>query len=206
MGLIWLLVALAVVGLCIFIARIPREFTVEEEISISAPIGDVLPLITDFRNWEKWSPWLVHEPKAILTYSNSFSQIGSFYTWEGELLGFGKVTTLDIVDSHLAMDVKQKIDFIKPALHSATIRWNLASTDKGTTKLTWKMIGTMPLFLSFLIPIMTHSIKDSYKLGLVLLRGIVDKNAPTCSLVFDGIQKIQDDRWGVYSSFSGIGI
>ena len=101
------------------------------------------------------------------------------------------------------MDVKQKIDFIKPALHSATIRWNLASTDKGTTKLTWKMIGTMPLFLSFLIPIMTHSIKDSYKLGLVLLRGIVDKNAPTCSLVFDGIQKIQDDRWGVYSSFSG---
>ena len=67
------------------------KLTIERSILINAGVDTVSGMVRDFERWPKWSPWLIAERKAALT----FSEDGNQYTWNGAVIGSGEMHLLD---------------------------------------------------------------------------------------------------------------
>ena len=75
--------ALIVLALLIYAATKPDTFRVERSAHIEAPAEKIFPLIADFHQWEKWSPWEKADPRLKRSYSGNESGIGAIYRWDG---------------------------------------------------------------------------------------------------------------------------
>ncbi|MGK0430400.1 MAG: hypothetical protein ACJARX_002077, partial [Psychroserpens sp.] len=81
------------IGLAIYIAVQPNDFSFERSAVIKAPT----PVVYDYREWPRFSPWLEQDTAAVLTYKDKTSGIDAGYSWDGELLGIGSMQTIDVL-------------------------------------------------------------------------------------------------------------
>jgi len=76
----------------------------------SAPLKEINDTLRDFRQWPKWSPWLIMEPDAVLTYTDRQGQVGATYAWAGHLVGAGSMELVEVHDDSLKME----LNFYRP--------------------------------------------------------------------------------------------
>ena len=75
-----------------------KEFTVHRSIDIAAPPERILPLLTDLRAWQKWSPWEGLDPALERTYAGAESGVGAVYGWRGNSkAGQGRMEIVEAV-------------------------------------------------------------------------------------------------------------
>ena len=180
LSIILLLLVAAIVAAFAWLASLPKNFSVQRSISIKAAPSAVAQHIVNLKNWEKWDPWTAREPDCTLTYSANDGEVDSWYTWEGQLLGAGKMTNLAVSDSK----IEQKLEFFKPRTATYTVEWELEGESDGSTKVVWRMLGNLPFFMRWLGPKMDAMLGPDYELGLALLRSVADPNAPQIKLTF----------------------
>ena len=119
-------------------------YTVERSRTIDAPADRVFPLIADFRQWPRWSPWEDVDPDLHRSYTGAESGVGAVYAWSGNRkAGAGRMEVLradanDIVEIDLA--------FEKPFRSRNTTTF-LLRADGDRTHVTWRMTGPRPLLL-----------------------------------------------------------
>lgn len=179
----WLVIpALAVAAAGVYLARLPKTYVVRRSLSIGADRARVFARIRDFRTWGDWSPWLLHEPHARLTFSPDPDQEGGFYDWDGRHIGAGRIRNQRF-DGQSRID--QTLEFRRPFKSRSAVWWELAETGAGT-ELTWSMQGQMPLPLRPMIPMMREQIGKDFELGLALLRGVLDPEAGGPRIRFAG--------------------
>jgi hypothetical protein len=98
--------------LAVFVATRPAHFRVSRSAQLSAPAAAVFPLIDDFHNWPKWSPWEKLDPGAKKTFGGAPSGTGAQYAWVGnDKAGEGRMT---ITESNPNQLVSFKLEFLKP--------------------------------------------------------------------------------------------
>jgi uncharacterized protein YndB with AHSA1/START domain len=93
----WLMLAIVIaipLAAVIYLATLDGSFRVKRSLEIEAPAEAVFAAIVDLRSWPEWSPWMMHEPDAALVYSDDFQQEGGHYSWDGKVVGAGKLTHL----------------------------------------------------------------------------------------------------------------
>ncbi|HLO97319.1 MAG TPA: SRPBCC family protein [Fimbriimonas sp.] len=122
----------------IYVASRPAEFTLERSRTINAPASKIYPLIGDFRNWEKWSPWLEMEPDAKLTYGNTTSGVGGTYRWDGKKTGSGSATCVEETPPTM---FRISLAFEKPMKAVNDVVYCLSENANGTT-VKWSMSGS----------------------------------------------------------------
>ena len=66
-------------------------WNVQKSIEIDAPVSNVYQIVSDYRTWTTWSPWLNAEPQANVDISNTSNQVGSTYHWSGSVVGQGRL-------------------------------------------------------------------------------------------------------------------
>ena len=86
-------------------------YHIERRIKIQATADKVRPVVEDFGEWPKWSPWLCMEPSAELTYQGNPGETGHGYHWKGTLVGEGGMQMSGISENTYDM----KLDFIIPS-------------------------------------------------------------------------------------------
>src|SRR6185312_10235670 len=86
-----IILAIIVVALLIVISTRPNSFRIERTTRIAAPPERVYPLIQDFHEWTKWSPWEKLDADLKRTYSGAPSGVGAAYAWEGKNAGSGRM-------------------------------------------------------------------------------------------------------------------
>ncbi|MEM7027884.1 MAG: hypothetical protein AAF410_06645 [Pseudomonadota bacterium] len=74
-----------------YLASIKGEYTISRSRLVSTDIETAFNTIANLRTWPTWSPWLMHEPEASLSYSESSNEVGSYYSWNGQFIGAGKL-------------------------------------------------------------------------------------------------------------------
>ncbi len=151
-------------------------FTLARSITIDAPIDKVFTSLRDFRQWPAWSPWLITEPDAELTFSDD----GSSYTWHGKYIGAGEMA-IDRLEENRSLAFN--LSFIKPWKGKATSRFDLAEDDGGT-KVTWSMVGSLPFFLFFLKKLMANLCGSDYDRGLSMLKEYLETGKVSAHLAF----------------------
>ncbi len=164
--------------------------TAERSIIINAPRGQVYATVRDFRQWPAWSPWVILEPEARLTFSND----GRRYDWAGDVVGAGNIK---VVDEQEGVFIDYELTFLKPFKSTARVRMAFANA-VDATKVTWRMDSSLPFFLFFMVKTMNAMIGMDYERGLQMLKRFIETGSRQCQLEILGRES--------FSGFSYLGL
>ncbi len=128
-----LLLALIVLGFVL-----PDKAHVEREIVINAPQEEVYALVSDYREWNRWSPWANIDPDA--EYSLIGEGVGQRMEWTSDhpQVGNGaqEITALDPPNT-----VVSALDF--GDMGKASAIFELSAQDENMTKVVWSFDSNM---------------------------------------------------------------
>ena len=172
--LLLFLVLLLIAALLFVVARRPARFRVQRSIHIDAPREKLFALVSDFRNFDAWSPWAALDPTMRKRFSGTDSGQGAVYEWQGNSkVGQGR---MEILDAVAPSRVVIRLDFLKPFEAHNTAEYLLAASGEGT-EFTWAMHGSngvlaklMGLFFN-----MDRMVGGQFEQGLASLKALAEK-------------------------------
>jgi uncharacterized protein YndB with AHSA1/START domain len=127
-----------IIGFVGFVASRPGDFRIERNALIGAPPEAVFPLINDFHQWKRWSPWEKLDPDMKKSFSGPTAGPGSSYAWSGNgKAGEGRMT---VNESKPAEFVSITLEFKKPMTATNKTVFRL-SPENGKTMVKWEMTG-----------------------------------------------------------------
>lgn len=145
-------------------------YQIERSIEISVSPSRVFAVVSDFNTWSTWSPWLIAEPDATVRVTGRPGVLGSSYTWSGDVTGAGE---MELRQAERDRRLEIELRFLKPFKTTAGVAFDLQAT-AGGTRLTWRMNGSMPWFLFWMIPMMKTFIGLDYHRGLLMLKDWIE--------------------------------
>jgi len=178
----------------IFLACQQGSFEIKRSLEIDATLESVFAAIVDLKSWPKWSPWLLHEADAHISYSDNYQSEGGYYSWDGKVVGAGKLTHLEIRPDS---SIRQQIEFLRPFNALNQVNWKFENRGDSTL-LSWEMSGRMPFLLRFMNKRMESGLERDFELGLALLGGYLNAAMPHPVLSFCGTEELQDfSYWAI---------
>ena len=135
---------------------------IRKTILIQKSSEEIFSLINDFKQWSKWSPWLISDPKTELSFENN----KKYYTWKSEIIGSGNMQILSEEDNQ---SVSCILNFTAPWKSKALIDIFLNKKQEGT-EVVWTMKSKLPFYLKWMKKSMKIDIEMDYKRGLLLLK------------------------------------
>lgn len=142
------------------------SYEVKKSIVINKQISDVYDFMSNFNNWNLWSPWLCLEPETKTVVSGQPKTVGHKHFWEGKMIGSGDMTLVDLSDKKF---IKIKLQFYKPWKAQSDVCFTL-EPEWGSTKVTWEMNATLPFFMFFFKKMMAGFIGNDFNRGLSMLK------------------------------------
>lgn len=162
------------------------SYHVERVITVKQSKSKLKNILTDLRQMRKWSPWLIVEPDAKVTFNTLQGKVGAMQTWEGEMVGFGSLELTEIHNNQLVYSLQ----FLKPFRSQSQVTFELTSEDKAT-KVSWNMYGKMPWFLFFMTKVMKTYIGMDYERGLKMLKEYAETGKISSKLELVGEEKLE---------------
>ncbi|MYR06501.1 transcriptional regulator [Gordonia sp. SID5947] len=119
------------------------DYTVTRTATIAAAPERIYPLIADFHEWKRWSPWEGLDPDLTRDHAGAANGVGAKYGWSGNRKA-GK-GTMEITDVTEPTRVAVAVAFEKPMKSTSTSVFTLAPRG-AQTEITWTMTGPHSLF------------------------------------------------------------
>src|ERR1700744_832167 len=143
-AIIAVILAIAIAVVLILALTKPASFAIQRSAVMQAPAEAVFPLINNFHQWTKWSPWENRDPALKRTYSGAESGKGAVYAWDGNKnVGSGRMEILDVSPSS---KITIKLDFLKPFEAHNTAEFSFVpERDSSATNVIW----VMQVFMNF---------------------------------------------------------
>lgn len=110
---------------------LPQEVVVEKKAEISSTDEKLFDIFTDFKTWEKWSPWA--DTSNRYTFFGEKSQVRSGFSWKSEQYGSGKLeivhlTPFNRIDMELSLVEGNPSKFyveLKPEQNKTIVSWGV---------------------------------------------------------------------------------
>lgn len=173
-AIIVVILAIAAAAILIIAANKPKTLHVQRAIGIEAPAEKIFPLISDFHQWLKWSPYEQKDPAMKRTYGGANSGKGATYAWDGDKnVGSGR---MEILEAAAPSRIVIKLDFFKPFEGHNTAEFTMLPQGDGT-HVTWVMHGPAN-FMSRLFQVFLNldkMIGRDFEAGLARLKTITEK-------------------------------
>ncbi|BCX48268.1 ligand-binding SRPBCC domain-containing protein [Haloferula helveola] len=163
------------------------SFDVSRSIHIEAFPDAVFADVRNFRKWPDWSPWLICDPHAKLTYADD----GKRYDWEGPVCGSG---IMRITGESEGSSIDYALTFLSPWKSENTVGFRFAEKDGGT-EVTWTMTGSLPWFMFWMKSMMSGYIGADYDRGLRMLKDRIETGSVPSKLEFPGIVELPETAY-----------
>jgi len=162
-----LLLVLALVGLIL-----PQSYSVNKTIEINANLKVIKPLITDFSQWQKWSPWEKVDPSIRLTLGEPSSGLGAHQSWKGKW-GYGEMIITSVSQNKVSFNI------LLNAEHIIRGTFNL-SEQNGIVTLICNIKGqtTAPLISGYTAILSEYVLSNTVSLGLNNLQTVAQLSDP----------------------------
>ncbi|MCG8580803.1 MAG: GyrI-like domain-containing protein [Bacteroidales bacterium] len=183
------LIALGVIvlGLVIWLLSMDGTYHVKKSMIIKAPKEKAYALVSDYKTWKAWSPWLCMEPDAKVSITNDGIGVGAVNGWVGDLVGSGEIEHLELKENE---SIQQEIRFIKPFKSKSEVYWQVNDAEEGC-ELTWGMKGAMPFFLKFMAKKMEPWIGMDYERGLKMIKDLLEKGKIDSEVSIEGVSELE---------------
>lgn len=169
-----ILIVILIAAVLVYAETRPDTLHVERTATINAPADKIYPLINDFHQWGRWSPYEKIDPAMKRTYSGAAEGTGAVYEWVGNSeVGAGRMEITDTSPSRVTI----KLDFTAPLEGHNTAVFALVPQGDATS-VTWTMDGATP-YVGKLIGVfmdMDTMIGGAFDEGLANLKGIAEKS------------------------------
>src|ERR1700688_1691711 len=165
--------AIAIVIVLILASTKPATFSVRRSAVVQAPAEAVFPLINNFHQWAKWSPWENKDPAMKRDYSGAESGAGAVYAWDGNKnVGSGR---MEILDASAHSKIQIKLDFFTPFEGHNTAEFTMLPQGDGTI-LTWLMYGPAPFMAKIMHVFMNidNMVGRDFEIGLANLKKLTE--------------------------------
>jgi hypothetical protein len=175
-AIIAVVLAIAIAIVLILASTKPATFSIQRSAVMQAPAEAIFPLINNFHQWTKWSPWENKDPALKRSYSGPESGKGAIYAWDGNKnVGSGR---MEILDASSPSKITIKLDFLKPfEAHNTAEFTFVPERDATTTNVIWVMRGpssfmskVMQVFMNF-----DKMIGKDFETGLTNLKTLTEK-------------------------------
>ena len=173
------------------------KYQIEKSIVIQSDPQHVFEVVSDYKTWTTWSPWLIAEPTAKVTVTEDSASVGSRYAWQGDITGQGELEHKQLKPAAL---VEDELRFIKAFKTVCKTSFHLNREGSGT-RLIWKMDGSMPWFLFWMVPMMKTFIGMDFQRGLNMLKDLIEIGNVPAKTIVHGTQNVGPIRMaGIVSS------
>ena len=164
-------VALIVVFLLISFF-LPSKMEMSRSTVIKADPSVVFGVVSDFGQFNNYSPWHEMDPEAKTMISGNKDEKGYTYAWDGEKTGKGSMTLLESNPNNM---LTQDLFFADYDAHSL-ITWTFEQTPEGV-KTTWAMASgeTSNPLMRFMNAMMKGGLGDQFDQGLTKLKDYCEK-------------------------------
>jgi uncharacterized protein YndB with AHSA1/START domain len=142
-AIVAIVIAVAIVAVLVLASAKPDSFTVQRSAVMQAPAERIFPLINDFQQWAKWSPWENRDPAMTRNFSGAARGKGAVYAWDGNKnVGSGR---MEILDASEPSKITIKLDFFKPFEGHNTAEFTFApERDASATNVIWVIVARRP--------------------------------------------------------------
>lgn len=140
----------------------------------------------------------MHDPHTVLEHSDSSDEVGSWYSWDGKIVGAGKLTHQSFEENR---GIKQGIEFTAPMKSKSNVYWCFEPVEGGT-EVTWGMRGKMPFLFRWMTRLMDEWVGKDYEIGLARLAMVSGDEREAFELSFDGEQNVEAIAYA-YKHFEG---
>lgn len=162
------------------------KFSVAESVQINASPEQVFEVVSDFNTWTTWSPWLCAEPTATVEVTPSSNEVGSVYSWNGDVVGEGEM-------EHKLLQPGKRIEadlrFQRPWKSQADVSFDFQAVG-GQTKLTWTMDSGLPWFMFWMKNMMVNMIGMDYARGLKMLKEHIETGQILSETTVNGVKSV----------------
>lgn len=158
------------------------KFDVRKSIEIGVPVDKVYAAAGNFREWPRWSPWLIAEPECEVQYAED----GRSYSWNGKIVGAGEMA---IVGEEPSRAIHYQLTFLKPWKSVSAVSFLFEEAGSGT-RATWTMAGSLPFFMFWMKPMMGALIGMDYARGLAMLKDLLETGSVPSALEFRGRESV----------------
>jgi len=167
------ILAIAILVVLLLASQKPDDFLISRSIDIKAKPEVIFPLINDFHEWEKWSPYEHIDADLKKTFSGSKRGVGAVYEYDGKKSGAGR---MEITDSNEANKIDLRLLLIKPMPADNVVNFSLEHNG-NITKVTWQMTGKNKLVnkIADLILNIDKLVGKDFEKGLENLKKVVEK-------------------------------
>ncbi len=183
MSTLLVIILLIIVGVFFWLSTQSGKFNVSRQRVINASPETLFKIVSDYKTWPDWTPWLAHEPGCQLNFSEQTDQANSWYSWDGKIIGAGKMTN-HTLNSPSRIDAK--LEFTRPMKSQSDIYWDFVPVDGGT-EVTWGMQGEMPFLFRWMAGKMDSMIGKDYETGLAKLAMQAGDHSDPMELEFNGV-------------------
>lgn len=172
----------------------PR-YRIDKSININKSKEELYKLLVDFNAWMPWSPWQIVEKEAKV----KISEDGTFYEWEGEIIGSGNMEVIGGVEFE---KIDYNLTFLKPWKSKSKIFFEFV--DKGDyTEVHWIMESSLPFFLFFMKKMMEAYLGMDFDRGLKMLKEYAETGEVNSELTFEGEKEFNGCKYiGIKTSCS----
>lgn len=132
------LVGLAIIGILIYAAIMPAEFSIARELKINASTETLFPYINNSKLSNDWMPWKKSDPDVEMVYSGPAEGVGAKTSWDSKgRMGTGQAL---VVESLPQKSVKTELTYTRPMEMSQIAEVSLHPEADGTI-VRWTVTG-----------------------------------------------------------------
>ena len=160
-GVLLLLLVLVLTGLIL-----PQSYSVNKTIEINANIEVVKPLVTDFSQWQKWSPWEKVDSSIRFSLGEPSSGLGAHQSWKGKW-GYGEMIITSVSQNKISFNILLNTE------HIIRGTFNF-SEQNGIVTLVCNIEGqtTTPLISGYTAILSEYVLRNTVSLGLNNLKTV----------------------------------
>ncbi|MFL0809306.1 MAG: dienelactone hydrolase family protein [Agarilytica sp.] len=154
---------------------LPEKSHMERSAIIDADVATVFYLVSEHKQFQRWSPWAEFDPDMLVEYSGPVIGVGSSMAWSGnEKVGQGTSTVIEY-----SPNARVVLHMEFGARGGADATFSLESTEGNKTKVTWSL-GTQNDFIltKYFGLFLDSMIGRHYERGLQRLNDIAIKQEP----------------------------
>lgn len=153
------------------------KLSISRSININAPKEKIIGVVSDFHQWQPWSPWLIMEEGVKVTVDPE----KKYYKWEGNRVGSGEMQITNETDARVDYD----LTFLTPFKSHAKIAFEVQDTGE-VSKVTWHMDSSLPFFMFWMKKMMTAFLESDYDRGLLMLKEYIEEGKVSSKLEMKG--------------------
>ncbi len=159
-------------------AVLPSHTHVERNITIEAPQGVVFYLVSQHKQFQKWSPWAKMDPAMKVDFSGAEHGVGSMMAWSGnQEVGSGTSVYTEYVPNSRAVT---SLDFGQ--MGGGVAAFDLESVGTNQTKITWGFDTQHRNIIEKYFGLMMDSMLGAvYDEGLISLKNLAENFDPIIS-------------------------